>query len=235
MATTLELERIRKILRNWSRYDNPENEKRIIALASVEPGGATSENIGVAFNRLCNSGQLIVSKDYELEIAAEYLSKISKYQECSEANKLQVIEVLHKLNLPVTLENIDKNFYAIAPRLGEDAGRSEGYRIFFGKNPDYVVDANKTTLDSAHSYGEEITAESLEKYFNDPLIKAKLFKTAAAQEAEHQARESTRMISEITAYMLDANGKVKREYTQRQYNDKIEELRAMQFYEIVAR
>jgi hypothetical protein len=110
---------------------------------------------------------------------------------------------------------------------------SNAYQTFFEKHPEYRLDANMAILDSAVvHYCEPVTAESLEQLLlpgNYRNVLDKLGLTAEAHQAQFEARETNRMISEITAYMLDANGKVKREYTQRQYNEKVASLRAMPF------
>ena len=67
--------------------------------------------------------------------------------------------------------------------------------------------------------------------WRDKQAQAKRLKDAA----DHQAKETDRMISEISNYMLDATGKVKSEYLPRLYKDKIAGLRAMTFPDLEAR
>lgn len=53
--------------------------------------------------------------------------------------------------------------------------------------------------------------------------------------AAHEARETLRMTDEILHYMVDENGKVKREYTQKQFDQKQAALQAMSFADLTAR
>ena len=115
----------------------------------------------------------------------------------------------------------------------------DAYEAFFQKHPEFRLDGNMVILDSALvRHDERVTTENLEELLlpgNYRNVLGQLGITAEARQAQFESRETDRMISEITAYMLGANGKPKPEYTQRQYNDKIAGLRAMPFSELVAR
>src|SRR6266478_912571 len=128
---------------------------------------------------------------------------------------------------------------AAAGKLAISSDYSNAYQTFFQNHPEFRLEANMAILDRALVHHcERVTAESLEELLlpgNYRNVLGQLGITAEARQAQVEARESTRMISEITAYMLDANGKVKREYTQRQYNEKISGLRAMPFSELSKR
>jgi hypothetical protein len=128
---------------------------------------------------------------------------------------------------------------AAAGKLGISQNYSSAYEMFFQRHPEYSLDANVAVLDNALvHYCEPVTADNLEELLlpgNPHNVLSQLAITAVAEQAQTEARETERMIAEITAYMLDANRKVKREFTQRQYDDKIAGLRALPFSELAAR
>jgi hypothetical protein len=115
----------------------------------------------------------------------------------------------------------------------------DAYEAFFQKHPEFRFDGNIAILDSALvRHGERVTTENLEELLlpgNYRNVLGQLGITAEARQAQVEARETERMISEITGYMLDAKGKVKQEYTERQYRDKIAGLRSMPFSQLSAR
>src|SRR6266404_939662 len=115
----------------------------------------------------------------------------------------------------------------------------DAYEAFFQKHPEFRLEANRAILDSALvRHGERVTVDSLEELLlpgNYRNVLGQLGITAEARQAQVEARETERMIGEITGYMLGSNGKPKPEYTQRQYNEKIAGLRAMPFSELSKR
>jgi hypothetical protein len=126
-----------------------------------------------------------------------------------------------------------------AGKLAVAQNYSDAYRRFFEKHPEFTVQANVALLDSVLvHFCEPVTFENLEELLmpgNPRNVLGQLVITAEATQAQTEARETDRMISKITAYMMDANGKLKREYLPRQYNEKIAGLRAMPFSQLVAR
>jgi hypothetical protein len=126
-----------------------------------------------------------------------------------------------------------------AGKLAISPDYSSAYQTFFQKHPEFAHEGNMAILDSTLvHFCEPLTAENLEELLlpgNPRNVLDQLSITAEARQAQTEARDTDRMISEITSYMLDANGKVKREYTQRQYNEKLAGLRAMPFSQLVAR
>jgi hypothetical protein len=126
-----------------------------------------------------------------------------------------------------------------AGKLAISPDYSSAYHTFFQKHREYAHEGNMTILDGVLvRYREPVTADNLEELLmpgNPRNVLDKLSITAEARQAQVEARETERMVSEISRYMLGPDGKVKREYTQRQYNDKIAGLRAMPFSELVAR
>jgi hypothetical protein len=126
-----------------------------------------------------------------------------------------------------------------AGKLAVSQDYSSAYQTFFQKHPEYALEANMAILDAVLvHYCEPLTAENLEELLlpgNPRNVLDQLSITAETRQAQTEALETDRMISETTSYMLDANGKIKREYTQRQYNEKLAGLRGMPFSQLVAR
>jgi hypothetical protein len=126
-----------------------------------------------------------------------------------------------------------------AGKLAVSQNYSDAYQTFFQKHPEFALEANMALLDGVLvRFCEPITAANLEELLNPKNsrnVLGRLSETAEARQAQVESRETERMISQITAYMLDANGQIKREYTRRQYSDKIAALRAMPFSQLVAR
>lgn len=185
----------------------------------------------------------------EVQKGFDFLDAKPKYRRVT-ANTLIMSDAVHAENRPITPEVLRQIFARIQSKLAMNAEYAEAYGTFFNRHPEYRLEANLALLDSALALmGLPVVAENLEDLIqpgNPHNIVHQLVIIAAAQEAraeaahlkaeaEHQARETDRMISEITGYMLGSDGKVKREYTQRQYNDKIAGLRALSFAALVNR
>ena len=156
-----------------------------------------------------------------------------------EANVQMMSDAIHAESRPITYSVISEIFNRIKHQMATNSDYAEAYRVFFEKHPEYRLDANIRILDETLiKLQESVTADNLEELLqpgNPHSVLDQLALTAEARQAQVEARERERMISEITAYMLGGNGKPKPEYTQRQYNEKVASLRAMPFSELVAR
>jgi hypothetical protein len=174
----------------------------------------------------------------EVQMGFDFLDAIPRYRRV-QANALMMSDAIHAENKPITLQVLYQIFARIKSKLAINAEYAQAYRTFFEKHSEYALDANRSILDAMLvKLGESVTAENLEELIlpgNPHSVLDQLALTAEAHQAQVEARETTRMISEITGYMLGANGKPKLEYTQRQYNDKIAGLRAMPFSELSKR
>jgi len=154
--------------------------------------------------------------------------------EANEKLALSVCENREDVHIGNEIEKL-----AAAGKLAISSDYSNAYQTFFQKHPEFRLEANMVILDRAlvHHCGR-VTAESLEELLlpgNYRNVLGQLCLTAEARQAQVEARETERIIGEITGYMLGSNGKPKPEYTQRQYNEKIAGLRAMPFSELEAR
>jgi hypothetical protein len=191
-----------------------------------------------------------MASDREVQKGFEFLDAMPRYRRVT-ANAFLMSDALHAENgTPITDNVLHRIVARIQPQLAMNREYEQAYKTFFERFPQYKMDANMAILDGTLvRLHEPVTAENLEELLlpgNPNNVLNQLGITIAAQEAraeaerlkevaEHQARETDRMVAEITGYMLDTNGKVKREFTQRQYNDKIAGLRAMQFSELTSR
>jgi hypothetical protein len=183
-----------------------------------------------------------ISRERQNKIAAEkakvreglrqYLEqKAGRHRFIPEAD----IDILEdKFNKPGQTQTLDQMFEEVRSNLSS-------WKTFWDEESDYLrcEATEKCFLEECRGGGD------WDYHFNNLVLQGKIPKTPEASardwekqkaqdEIEHQAKESTRMISEITGYMLDASGKVKFEY-QRQYKEKIAGLRAMTFSDLVAR
>jgi hypothetical protein len=113
---------------------------------------------------------------------------------------------------------------------------SNVFRTFFEKFPRFRTDASESMLAQRLVHFDlSVTLENLERQLDDVEFRNSLAPNPSWVAEQHESRETERMVSEITGYMLGPDSKVKREYTQRQYNEKVASLRAMPFSELVAR
>lgn len=121
---------IRNMFRNWPRYNSRENEDKILEIASGESGGATTQNIGVAFDRLYYGGQLVTNQEHEIEeekvrvqaeqsktewVRTTYLWKQDhlKDYEPTEANYNKLAAYFNANQLPLTYQSLEKAFVAL--------------------------------------------------------------------------------------------------------------------------
>jgi hypothetical protein len=174
----------------------------------------------------------------EVQKGWEYLDAIPRYRRV-DANVNLMSHAIHSEDKTITTEILHKIFNRIKPKLAINGDYAEAYRVFFEKHPEYALECNMAILDAALiKRSDAVTAENLEELLlpgNPHNVISQLAITAEARQAQVEARETERMISEITGYMLDAKGKVKQEYTERQYRDKIAGLRSMPFSQLSAR
>jgi hypothetical protein len=192
-----------------------------------------------------------MASDREVQKGFEFLDAMPRYRRVT-ANAILMSDALHaEAGTPITQEVLRRIFKRIEHQLAVNGEYAEAYRLFFERHPEYTgLECNIAILDATLiKLREGVTAANLEELLlpgNPYCVLDKLAINAAAQESkaeaqrlkeetEHQSRETDRMVGEITGYMLDTNGKVRREFTQRQYNDKIAGLRATQFSDLVAR
>lgn len=184
----------------------------------------------------------------EVEMGFEFLDAMPRYRRV-DANTRMMSDAVHAENKKITPEVLHQIFARIKPQLAMNPEYAQAYQAFFERHPEYGLECNMAILDATLiKLRESITAESLEELLmpgNPHSVLDKLAITAAAQEAkaeakrlkdeaEHQARETDRMIAEITGYMLDTSGKVKFEY-QREYKGKVAGLRSMPFADLQKR
>jgi len=173
----------------------------------------------------------------EIQKGWEFLDAVPRYRRI-DANAQIMSDALHAENRPITSNVISEIFNRIKHQLATNGEYAKAYQVFFERHPEYSLECNAAILDGTLvKLGESVTLENLEELIlpgNPQNVLEKLVITQEASQAQMEALETKRMISEITAYML-ANGKVKSEYTQRQYNEKLSGLRAMPFSELVNR
>jgi hypothetical protein len=171
-----------------------------------------------------------------------------KYAKQSTAHELEILRRYNEHPAPVDLRSI------IASMIENQELSANIFHAFQKVHWDYDLNnvASVQLLEQAcQKRGLPTTVKNIELIFEEtkhqlPLSqegrdaeRVKQVEQAEAQRqkvaAAHQAQETDRMVNDITGYMLDGNGKLKREYLQREYNNKIAGLRAMPFSELVAR
>jgi hypothetical protein len=224
---------LRTVLQRVPKYNNFENEDAVIAYCRAEGKVITIQNVVEAFSRLRDAGRLKVNENTSKVVKA-FLDALPKYRGVN-ANETMLAAAFEE-NKPMELQDV---FNRIKHQLVINNEYAQAYQEFFQKHPELALEANVSILDGALlQHGEAITTENFEELLlpgNPRNVLGQLGITTEARQAQADARETERMISEISGYMLDANGKVKREFTHRQYNDKIAGLRAMPFSALVAR
>jgi hypothetical protein len=164
---------------------------------------------------------------------------------------------------PTAFENIifkacaDATHYDAVAEIIERLGREgklmtypsylEAFRDVF---PEFAIQDNEATrevvVDRLIQLGLPNTATAVRAVIPELLRNGKINHTSEflseqadiqrrTDAAANEARETLRMVDEILHYMLNENGKVRREYTQRQFNEKQAGLQALPFDQLVTR
>jgi hypothetical protein len=174
----------------------------------------------------------------EVEQGFKLLDSMPRYRRV-EANVDLMSHAIHSADTKITPEVLVEIFNRIKPKLATNPDYADALAAFFENHSEYNLEGNIPILEGALSKsGHDVTLSNLEELLlqgNPNNVLNQLAITAEARQAQLEVSETTRMIAEITRYFLAADGKIKREYSLREYNDKIAGLRALSFSDLSAR
>src|ERR1700687_767881 len=142
-----------------------------------------------------------MATEREINKGFEYLDAMPRYRRVA-ANAQLLSHAIHSQDETITTEVLHQIFNRIKPKLAVNPEYTAAYATFFQQHPEYALECNMAILDAALiKRSDAVTAENLEELIlpgNPHGVLDQLAITDEARQAQVEARETERMISEIT-------------------------------------